>query len=273
MTMAFDDSASRSAIERYAKTIRSSAPWLPSNTNFIAQLNDLPSIENIMYDATYLVLGLGDVFLGSPCAIPLDPRHRLHGTKYNPSRSFTPRRAVGLGGQYMCIYATDSPGGYQLVGRTMEIWAAKKCGEGMEENPWLFKTFDQIKFYPISEEELDSRPAEELLRVEEGVFDVAEYEKWLSENGEVIARVKEQRKQALHSVPFFEELSKAGTPTLLTNGHSKTDGMSGLDTGETIKATVPGKCYKVDVSEGSSVKEGDALVSDHACDKVAKSEN
>ena len=62
-----------------------------------------------------------DVFLGAPCAVPLDPRHRLLGTKYNPSRTFTPNGTVGIGGNYMCIYTMESPGGYQLVGRTVQF--------------------------------------------------------------------------------------------------------------------------------------------------------
>ena len=38
--------------------------------------------------------------------------------KYNPARTFSPEGAVGLGGAYMCIYPMESPGGYQLIGRT-----------------------------------------------------------------------------------------------------------------------------------------------------------
>ena len=40
--------------------------------------------------ATYLVVGLGDVYLGAPVAVPLDPRHRLVTTKYDPPRTWTP---------------------------------------------------------------------------------------------------------------------------------------------------------------------------------------
>jgi allophanate hydrolase subunit 1 len=29
-----------------------------------------------VFDASYLVMGLGDVYLGAPVATPLDPRHR-----------------------------------------------------------------------------------------------------------------------------------------------------------------------------------------------------
>ena len=43
-----------------------------------------------MFDADYLVLGLGDVYLGAPVATPVDPRHRMVTTKYNPARPWTP---------------------------------------------------------------------------------------------------------------------------------------------------------------------------------------
>ena len=69
-----------------------------------------------------MVMGLGDVYLGAPCAVPMDPRHRLVVPKYNPARTSTPEGAVGIGGCYMCVYPMVSPGGYQLVGRTLPIW-------------------------------------------------------------------------------------------------------------------------------------------------------
>jgi urea carboxylase/allophanate hydrolase len=104
LPLAFDDAVTRAAVERYAATIRADAPWLPSNVDFLAQLNGVErdALRDILESSEFLVLGLGDVYLGSPCAVPLDPRHRLFGTKYNPSRTFTPKGAVGIGGQYMC---------------------------------------------------------------------------------------------------------------------------------------------------------------------------
>lgn len=83
MPLVFDDERSRKAISRYSSTIRSSAPYLPSNIEFLQKLNGLNSphcVESNLYEGTFLVLGLGDVYQGSPCAVPLDPRHRLFGT-------------------------------------------------------------------------------------------------------------------------------------------------------------------------------------------------
>lgn len=90
--------------------------------------------------------GLGDVYLGAPCAVPMDPRHRLVTTKYNPARTFTAEGTVGIGGSYMCVYPMDSPGGYQLVGRTLPIWNTfARAGPFSPDKPWLLRFFDQVR--------------------------------------------------------------------------------------------------------------------------------
>ncbi|MGK9872203.1 carboxyltransferase domain-containing protein, partial [Salmonella enterica subsp. enterica] len=85
-------------------------------------LPDAAAVESVVFDANYLVMGLGDVYLGAPVATPIDPRHRLVTTKYNPARTWTPPNVVGIGGAYMCIYGMEGPGGYQLFGRTVQVW-------------------------------------------------------------------------------------------------------------------------------------------------------
>ena len=42
-------------------------------------------------------------------------------TKYNPARPWTPENAVGIGGAYLCVYGMEGPGGYQFVGRTIQM--------------------------------------------------------------------------------------------------------------------------------------------------------
>ena len=89
----------------------------------------------------YLVLGLGDVYLGAPVATPLDPRHRLVTTKYNPARTWTPENAVGIGGAYLCVYGMEGPGGYQFVGRTVPVWYLDVPTPGDEPDvPWLLRS-------------------------------------------------------------------------------------------------------------------------------------
>ncbi len=99
----------------------------------------------------YLVLGLGDVYLGAPVAMPLDPRHRLVTTKYNPARTWTPENAVGIGGAYLCIYGMEGPGGYQFVGRTVQVW---HCRGPTRPRRGCCATFDQLRFVPVRAEEL-----------------------------------------------------------------------------------------------------------------------
>lgn len=103
LPLSWDDPQTQLAAKRYQQTVRPNAPWCPSNPEFIRRINGLDSIEDvkkIVFDADYLVLGLGDVYLGAPVATPVDPRHRMVTTKYNPARPWTPENAVGIGGAY-----------------------------------------------------------------------------------------------------------------------------------------------------------------------------
>lgn len=53
---------------------------------------------------------------------------------------------AGIGGSYMCIYPMDSPGGYQLVGRTLPIWNTfGRTGPFSAHKPWLLEFFDQVR--------------------------------------------------------------------------------------------------------------------------------
>jgi urea carboxylase len=158
LPLSWDDPATRLAIEKYMKSVRPDAPWCPSNIEFIRRINGLDSIADvarIVFDASYLVLGLGDVYLGAPVATPLDPRHRLVTTKYNPARTWTAENSVGIGGAYLCVYGMEGPGGYQFVGRTVQMWNTwRTTREFLPGTPWLLRFFDQIRFYPVEAEEL-----------------------------------------------------------------------------------------------------------------------
>jgi urea carboxylase len=125
LPMCFNYSGVDEAITKYMKSVRPQAPYLPSNIQYVAQNNGLAGqqdVEEKVFAASYMCLGLGDVYLGACCAVPVNPLHRMVTTKYNPARTFTQEGTVGLGGSYMCIYPMNSPGGYQLVGRTLPIW-------------------------------------------------------------------------------------------------------------------------------------------------------
>ena len=182
LPLSWDDPATREATLRYMHGVRADAPWCPWNIEFIRRINGLATPEDvrrIVFDASYLVLGLGDVYLGAPVATPLDPRHRLVTTKYNPARTWTAENSVGIGGAYLCIYGMEGPGGYQFVGRTVQVWN-RHCRGPHFDRPWLLRPFDQLRWFPVEADELlDMRARHEQgeldLRVEEVTFRLGEH--------------------------------------------------------------------------------------------------
>ena len=165
LPICFDDPDAHEAMRRYQRGVRPDAPWCPDNVEFIRRVNGLRSREEvfeIVRAASYLVIGLGDVYLGAPLAVPLDPAHRLVTTKYDPPRTWTPENAVGIGGVYLCVYGMEGPGGYQLVGRTVPVWRRPAPDEpGVRRtDPWLLRTFDVLRFEPVGHDELMTLRAE-----------------------------------------------------------------------------------------------------------------
>ena len=203
LPLSWNDDQAQLAMRRYQELVRPNAPWCPSNIEFIRRINGLGSIEDvrrIIFDASYLVLGLGDVYLGAPVATPLDPRHRLVTTKYNPARTWTPENAVGIGGAYLCVYGMEGPGGYQLFGRTIQMWNRWRATAEFAK-PWLLRFFDRIRFYPVSAGELlEAREAfphgRYPLKIEPGTFSLAEHQRYLAAHAGEITRFKSHQQQA-----------------------------------------------------------------------------
>ncbi|MFD0987985.1 urea carboxylase [Methyloligella solikamskensis] len=270
MPLSWDDEAIHRIIERYQELVRPDAPWCPSNIEFIRRINGLSSIEEvkrIVFEASYLVLGLGDVYLGAPLATPLDPRHRLVTTKYNPARTWTLDNVVGIGGAYMCIYGMEGPGGYQLFGRTVPVWRTyRQTGVFEPGKPWLLRFFDQVRFFPVSHDELmkrreDMRAGKAELQIEDAEFSLAEHSRFLDENADSIAAFREQQQTA-----FAEERERwkaAGLDTHQPEPElaATPDVEEPLPEGATAAySPMPGNVWEVKVEDGSEVKEGDLLL-------------
>jgi urea carboxylase len=270
LPLSWDDPATRLAISKYTQSVRPDAPWCPSNIEFIRRINGLASeqeVYDIVFGASYLVLGLGDVYLGAPVATPVDPRHRLVTTKYNPARTWTPENAVGIGGAYLCIYGMEGPGGYQFVGRTLQVYNRFKTTRDFEAgSPWLLRFFDQIRFYPVSAEELLDMRARFLhgkvdIDVTPGTFRLAEYERFLAENSEPIARFKARQQAAFDAERqrWVESgaASSMATPTEappVASAAALPPGVVGVD------SHVTGSVWKHVVAPGTPVRSGDTLL-------------
>lgn len=269
LPLAWGDSQTQLATERYMQTVRHDAPWCPDNIEFIRRINglkDKQAVKDVVYNANYLVMGLGDVYLGAPVATPLDPRHRLVTTKYNPARTWTPENAVGIGGAYMCVYGMEGPGGYQFVGRTTQMWSRYRQNPDFSEGmPWLLRFFDQVKFYEVSETELlqmreDFKAGRLKLRIEEGMLNLKQYNDFLHDHAESIAAFKsiqqnnfDAERQRWHAAGLAEYVSESldavddGEAVVIPEG------------GCAVESHMPGSIWKIECASGDIVEGGATL--------------
>ncbi len=268
LPLSWDDPACQLAIEKYMTTVRKDAPWCPSNLEFIRRINDLPNLQAVfqtVFDASYLVMGLGDVYLGAPVATPLDPRHRLVTTKYNPARTWTAENSVGIGGAYMCIYGMEGPGGYQFVGRTLQMWNRYRAVEAFGDQPWLLRFFDQIRFYPVSAEELvrirrDFPLGRYPLKIENTELRLSDYQDFLAAEADSIDAFRRQQRGAFDAER--QRWIESG------QAHFESEEVA-ADLGEDaplgagqhgIESHIAGNLWQVSVAEGTRVEAGDVLV-------------
>ncbi|HDH15652.1 MAG TPA: urea carboxylase [Gammaproteobacteria bacterium] len=268
LPLSWDDDACRLAIEKYMQSVRKDAPWCPDNIEFIRRINgldDIQQVKNTVFDASYLVMGLGDVYLGAPVATPMDPRHRLVTTKYNPARTWTAENSVGIGGSYLCVYGMEGPGGYQFVGRTLQMWNRYNKTREFTQ-PWLLRFFDQIKFYEVSAEELkqiryDFPKGRYSIDIEETRFNLKDYLAFLQLNKNDIENFTGKRKKA-----FDEELQR-----WIESGQINFESAQDLasDIGEedalpelcvAIESPVAGNVWKMLVKQGDIIEQGQPMV-------------
>ncbi|WP_409473098.1 5-oxoprolinase/urea amidolyase family protein [Streptomyces sp. HC307] len=270
LPLSWDDPATREAIARYMAGVRDDAPWCPWNIEFIRRVNGLESVDDVyrtVFDAEYLVLGLGDVYLGAPVATPLDPRHRLVTTKYNPARTWTAENSVGIGGAYLCVYGMEGPGGYQFVGRTTQVWSPwQQRGAFEPGSPWLLRFFDRIRWYPVDADELlelraDITSGRFVPRIEEGTFSLAEYQAFLTENAESIAAFRSRQqaafaaeREAWEAAGEFTRAQAASTPAAAPAEVTVPPG------GRLIEAEFAASVWQLHVRPGEEVTAGQPLL-------------
>ncbi|MFC4949109.1 urea carboxylase [Pseudonocardia sp. GCM10023141] len=266
LPLSWDDPATREATQRYIAGVRSDAPWCPWNIEFIRRVNGLASVEDVhrtVFDASYLVLGLGDVYLGAPVATPLDPRHRLVTTKYNPARTWTPENAVGIGGAYLCIYGMEGPGGYQFVGRTTQVWSRFRPFEA--GSPWLLRFFDRISWYPVGAEELldlraDVAAGRGDIEITDGAFSLAEHETFLAANAGPIAAFRAGQATAFGTEraawAAAGEFDRNDEPVIAT----ATAEITVPPGGALVAAPFVANVWRIDVRPGERVEAGQPLL-------------
>ena len=56
----------------------------------------------------------------------------------------------------MAIYPVDSPGGFQMLGRTVPYFDLFGTKKGFStDRPWLYQSFDVISFYEVEDSEME----------------------------------------------------------------------------------------------------------------------
>jgi urea carboxylase len=197
----------------------------------------------------------------------MDPRHRLVTTKYNPARTWTPENAVGIGGAYLCIYGMEGPGGYQFIGRTVQMWNRwRQTADFTDGRPWLLRFFDQIRFYEVGAKELlkfraDFPLGRFKLRIEEQTFRLRDYQQFLTDNAGSIAAFKTGQQAAFDA----ERARWAASGQLNFSAESESAGAAAeravLPPGHiAIVAHVPGNVWKINVQPGQRVTREQSLV-------------
>lgn len=189
LPIAFEDSETKKAVEKYVKTIRPDAPNVINgyNIEYIALCNciTVPEVKEKILTTEWFNSGCG-FWPGGAFLWPLNPMCALVVPKYNPPRVWTPEGTVGIGGPCVFTYTTPTGGGYQLFGRTIPTFQFSQKHPQFKESPFLYKNADRVKFFEVSEKEvLDiyehvHNKTDYKYNIEEGQIVVKDYLLWLN---------------------------------------------------------------------------------------------
>jgi inhibitor of KinA len=116
--------------------ITSVAQQLQLSVNEIIRLHSTP-----IYEVYFMGFLPGFPYLGN--TLP-----ELHITRKSVPDKKVPAGSVALADQFTGIYPTESPGGWQVIGRTPIVLI-----QNSEVSPTLLQHGNQVQFYPISAQE------------------------------------------------------------------------------------------------------------------------
>jgi urea carboxylase len=269
LPISFESKLQDEATQRYMTNQRPHAPYLPDNLSFVAKNNAFTpqQLKDIYLTGQFMAVVVG-FFCGNTVSLPVDPRQRMTAPKANPSRVFTPEGTVGWAGSCMSIYPVDSPGGYQMTGRTIPCWDyyAQKPGFA-GKHPWIFRDFDILTYYQVSEAELDLllarfRAGKYEFEFEHVEFDMAEHNAMLRRTADEVTRIRARQAAAQ------EDMARAEEESLERWRREKDENQVDESTVEklldepdivSVEAPVDANVWKVEVAEGEEVAQGSTV--------------
>jgi urea carboxylase len=160
----------------------------------------------------------------------------------------------------------EGPGGYQFIGRTIQMWNRWRKTADFSE-PWLLRHFDQIQFYPVEADELldlrEEFPAGKFkVEIREETFSLRNYRNFLAEISLEANAFKARQQRA-----FDEERERwalSGSMDGSTPDSPEEDAPEPeLELpigGHAVDAHVAASVWKVSVKPGQEVVEGETLV-------------
>jgi len=167
----------------------------------------------------------------------------------------------------LCVYGMEGPGGYQFVGRTLQMWNRYREVAAFDGKPWLLRFFDQIRFYPVGEAELLQLRQDFLLgrfrlEVEEAQFSLRQYNQFLLANASAISDFKQKQQAAFDAERerwrATGKLEIAAEATVF--GAELDDARELPPNGRAVATHLAGNVWKVPVQVGDIVAAGDPLV-------------
>lgn len=145
-------------------------PDSKSDIEYVAKINGFSSIDSFiaeMIRSPFLVTMIGFA-PGLPfCTQIVSEKRKLEAPKYVRPRTYTPERAVAIGGSSVTIYPSDGTGGAQMLGRTPAPVFNKEQNLADFRDSLVFpRQGDIFKFRSIDKAEYE----ETRTKVKEGTF-------------------------------------------------------------------------------------------------------
>jgi urea carboxylase len=167
----------------------------------------------------------------------------------------------------MCIYGMEGPGGYQFVGRTIQMWNRFRSTDCFPQGkPWLLEFFDRIRFFPVSAEELlDARErfpqGDYEVRIEEEEFSLKDYNQFLSDNSDSISAFKQHQQSSFEAERnYWKELGLSEVIDEPDSAPEEAEPLNIPDGCFAAPALIPGNVWQIKVAPGAKVNAGDTLL-------------
>jgi urea carboxylase len=152
----------------------------------------------------------------------------------------------------------EGPGGYQFVGRTVQMWNRyRQTADFKDGKQWLLRFFDQIRFYPVGADELlalreDFVAGRFKLKVEESSLKLKDYRGFLNKHATSIATFKAAQQAAFEAERERWRTSGQLVVDLDVSASSANEEL--LPPGCTaVTSPVTGSVWQVSVAVGDSV--------------------